>query len=113
MGPKVGPASSGGQMTASAPSSLGTVKPSTGGVSSPSPEEGGQIDIQNVLQDKTTQWKDWLTKPYNAQAFNSHVIGTMFDTQADPQQRAELAKTIDGNPDLKSYYSNLINNYRG
>jgi hypothetical protein len=82
------------------------------GIASPEGQNpNGGVDVQNVLNDKTTQWKDWLQKPYNTQALNQHVMSTMFDPQADPTQRSNMLSTIDGNPDLKSYYTNLVNTF--
>ena len=105
MGPKVG----GGAPATAGSGGLNSpaAKPAMG--SAPGAAPGGQLNIQNVIDDKTTQWKDWLEKPYNSEALNAHVMATMFDPKADPAQRDNLTKTIDGNPDLKNYYTNLVN----
>lgn len=107
----MGPAVGGGAPATGRPGGLSAPasKPAMGASPGANPAAAGQLNIQNVIDDKSTEWKDWLEKPYNSEALGAHVMSTMFDPKADPAKRDNLTKTIDSNPDLKNYYTNLVN----
>jgi hypothetical protein len=110
MGPKVGISSP--APTGSSPMASGASQPSNP-TGTPSGSVGANtsdaLDINDVINDPTTKWKEWLQKPNNSAALNSHVMKNMFDPKADPRVKDDLAQTIDKSPDLKGYYNNLVN----
>jgi hypothetical protein len=102
-------------MAANAPqTSSGSPPATTSATTSQAPQgqQEGAIDVGAVLSDKTMkgQWKDWLSKPYNQTAFNSHVMNTMFDPKGDPSKSTELLNTVSQDPDLTEYINNLKGN---
>jgi len=115
MGPKVAGISN-STSVGSSPMASGASQAS-GPTATPSGSVGADtndaLDINDVITDPTTKWKEWLQKPKNAQALNSHVMKNMFDPKADPRVKDNLAQTINQSPDLKGYYNNLVNNIAG
>lgn len=106
MGPAVGPAAS-SPSSSSSTLSTSVNRPQT--TTAQSSQAGhGELDIDKVLNDKSTKWKDWLSKDYNGKALTAHVMKTIFDPKSDPMKRTNTLSQIGANPDLSSYFNNMI-----
>lgn len=108
MGPAVGPAASSSSPSYSTTST--TVNPPQTTTAQGSQAGHGELDIDKVLNDKTTKWRDWLSKDYNGKALTAHVMKTVFDPKSDPMKRTSTLSLIGNNPDLSNYFGSMIGN---
>jgi len=95
--------------TGSSPSTMNKPKIPLNTNTSPSGQQNAAIDVNAILNDKSTKWGDFLSKDYNKKALNTHVVKTLMDSKTDPQMRDNLIKTISTTPDLNAYFGDFVN----
>ena len=110
MGPKVAGISTSTSVGSTAmPSGASKSSNPTGTPSSAVGANTNDSVIKDLMDDPTLKWQKWLTgENPNVKAAVDSRLQTIFDPNADPNERDNTLNSVNKNPDLQSYVTNNI-----